>query len=272
MDLIRFKELYPIFLNQMKEMGYYGGYIKKFERMIRLILDEGGDESISSYEQFYYHMVEHHKYTERTCYEYRNQIGRLKIFVEDGFFLGDTGQSSGFMRYKSYDYLLSDFKCLIDNYVDIERKRGKRSESSISYIVSHTSSFLYCIQQTGITTLADIKNTQTVLPAFGSNQRRHGSDTVVKSISTVLKTCMHLYPDGECHRIWGMLPEFPIRTRLCDNLQPEENKKIEAVLDDNECNLTYRNKAIGKLAYYTGMRRSDIANLNLDNINIEKHY
>lgn len=54
MDLIKFKERYPIFLIRMKEAGYYVGYIEKYERMIRLILDEGGDESISSYEQFYY--------------------------------------------------------------------------------------------------------------------------------------------------------------------------------------------------------------------------
>ena len=73
MELIKFKERYPIFLNRMKEKGYYGGYIEKYERMVRLILDEGGDESINTYEQFYYNMVEYHKYTERTCYEYRNQ-------------------------------------------------------------------------------------------------------------------------------------------------------------------------------------------------------
>jgi len=270
MDLVRFKERYPVFLNRMKEMGYYSEYIEKFERMVRLILEEGGDESISTYEQFYYYMVEHHKYTERTCYEYRNQIGRLKVFIEDGIFLGDTGKSSGFLRYKSYDRLSSDFKCFIDSYVDIEQKRGKRSELSIANIVSHTSSFLYCIQQTGITTLAGIKNTQTVLQAFDSNQRRHGSYSVAKSISTVLKACIRLYPNGECSKIWGMLPEFPRRTRLCDNLQPEETKEVAAVLDDDEGNLTYRSKAIGKLAYYTGMRRIDIANLRFENINLEK--
>jgi len=270
MELIKFKERYPIFLNRMKEMGYYGGYIEKYERMVRLILDEGADESINTYEQFYYNMVEHHKYTERTCYEYRNQIGRLKVFVEKGVFLGDTGKSSGFLCYKSYDRLSSDFKYLMDSFIDIERKRGKRSESSIAYIVSHTSSFFYCIQQAGVTTLAGIKNVEIVLEAFSGNQKRHGSYTVSKSISTVLKTCMHLYPNGECHRIWGMIPEFPRRSRLYDNLQPEENERVAAVLRDDKSNLTYRSRAIGKLAYYTGMRRIDIANLHFENICIEK--
>lgn len=270
MDLVKFKERYPIFLNRMKELGYYGGYIEKYERMVRLILSEGGDKSISTYEQFYHYMVENHKYTEHTCYEYRNHIGRLKMFVEDGIFPEDTVKWSGFMRYKSYNHLSVDFKSLIDSYIDIERKRGKRSESSITYIVSHTSSFFCCIQQSGVTTLAGIKNAQTVLQAFDEDQKRHGSYNVPRSISTVLQTCMHLYPNGECCRIWGMLPEFPRRTRLYDHLQAEENEKVAHALNEDGNNLTYRSKAIGKLAYYTGMRRIDIANLRFENINLEK--
>jgi len=270
MDLTKFNERYPIFLNLMKEREYYRGYIHKFDRIARLVLDEGEDESIRTYEQFYYHMVEYHKYTEGTCFEYKNLIGRLKVFVEDGIFLGDTGKPSGFLHYKSYDHLSSDFKCLIDSYINIERKRGKLNESSIVNIVSCTASFFYCIQQTGVTTLSGIKNAQIVLQAFDGNQKRYNSYSVSKAISAALKRCMHLYPDGECRRIWGMIPEFPKRVRLYDNLQPEENERVIAALDDDQSNLTYRSKAIGKLAYFTGMRRIDIANLHFENISLEK--
>jgi integrase len=67
-----------------------------------------------------------------------------------------------------------------------------------------------------------------------------------------------------------MIPEFPKRTRLYDYLQPDESKQIATALDDNNNKLTYRSKAIGKLAYYTGMRRIDIANLRFESINLEK--
>ena len=270
MDLIKFKERYPIFLNLMKEKGYYSGYIQKYARIARLILDEGKNESISTYEQFYYHMVEHHKYTERTCFEYKNLIGRLKVFIEDEIFLGDTGRLSGFLHYTSYNRLSSDFKYLVDSYIDIERKRGRLKESSIKNIASCTSSFFYCIQQAGIPTLTGIKNTQTVHQAFSDSQKRYRSYSASKAISTALKTCMHLYPDGECRQIWGMIPEYPKRSRLFDNLNQEESKRVVAVLNDDKNKLTYRSKAIGKLAYYTGMRRIDIANLHFENINLEK--
>ena len=269
MELSKFKERYPVFLRLIKEKGYYGGYIEKYEGIIRLILREGGDNSISTYEQFYSNMVEHHSYTERTCYEYRNMIGRLKVFVEDGVFLGDSGKSSGFLRNKSYDLLSQDFKSLIDYYMGIERKRGERKDSTIKNVASCTSAFFYCIQQTGVTTLSGV-STKNVLQAFNESQKRHGSNAVARAISTVLKTCTHLYPDGECNRIIGMIPEFPQRTLIYDNLQPEESKRIASALNDDKNKLTYRSKAIGKLAYYTGMRRIDIANLRFENISLEK--
>lgn len=67
-----------------------------------------------------------------------------------------------------------------------------------------------------------------------------------------------------------MIPEFPKRSRLYDNLQPEENDLIVEALEGNQGCLSYRTKAIGKLAYFTGMRRSDIANLRFDNISLDK--
>lgn len=270
MELSKFKEQYPIFLKLMKEKRYYSGYISKYEGIARLILREGGNDSIRTYEQFYSHIVEHHNYTEGTCYEYKKLLGRLKVFVEDGVFLGDSGETSGFLRNKSYDFLSPDFKSLIDHYMDIERKRGKLKDSTIKPNASRTSAFFHCIQQTGVTRLSGINNTQIVLQAFSESQKRHGSYSVSRAISTVLKTCMHLYPDGECKRIIGMIPGFPRRTRLYDYLQPEESKQIVTALDDNNNKLTYRSKAIGKLAYYTGMRRIDIAGLRFENINPEK--
>jgi hypothetical protein len=191
MELSKFKERYPIFLKLMKEKGYYNGYISKYEGIARLILQKGGDDSISTYEQFYSYMVEHNTYTEGTCYEYKNLIGRLKVFVEDGVFLGDSGKSSGFLRDASYNILSQDFKSLIDHYMGIERKRGEHKDSTIKPIASCTSAFFHCIQQTGVTTLSGIKNAQIVLQAFNESQKRHGSYSVSRAISTVLKTCMH---------------------------------------------------------------------------------
>jgi len=270
MDLSKFKERYPVFLKLMKEKGYYGRYIEKYEGMVRLILKECGDDSIRTYEQFYHHMVEHHNYTERTCYEYRSLIGRLKVFVEEGVFLGDSGKKSGFLRYKSYDFLSPEFKSLIDNYLEIEQKQRELKESTVKPIASCTSAFFLCLQQAGITTLSGIKNPQIVLHAFGESQNRHGSYSVSRAVSTVLKTCSHLYPDGECDRVFGMIPEFPNRTRIYDYLQPEESERIAFALDDDQNKLTYRCKAIGKLAFYTGMRRVDIAGLRFENISLEK--
>jgi integrase len=269
MELSKFKERYPLFLKLMKEKGYYSGYIEKYEGIVRLILREGEDDSISTYEDFYFFMVEHHNYTKGTCYEYKTLVGQLKFFVEEGVFPGEVGKKSGFLRRKSYNLLFPDFKGLIDNYLDIERKRDKLKDSTIERVASCTSAFLLRIQQTGITTLSGIKSVQTVYQALSESQKKQGCYSVAKLVTTVLKTCMHLYPDGECNRVFGMIPEFPRRTRIYDHLQPEENRLLAFSLDDENNKLTYRCKAIGKLAYYTGMRRIDIANLRFENISFE---
>lgn len=269
MDLTKFKERYPEFLRLMKERGYYNGYIEKFDTIARLILKEGEDDSIETYEQFYYHMVESHKHTDRTNNEYKNLIGRLKVFVEEDVFLGDTGAFSGFLDFKTYDHLSPSFKQLIDGYIKIERRRGKLKESTIAAYASCTASFLYFIQQMGITTLSGIKCQQIVLQAFSNDQKTNRGHSVAKAISIVFKNSIPLYPDGVCRKILGMIPEFPKRTRIYDYLQPEENDLVLAALEGRLGNLTYRTKAIGTLAYFTGMRRIDIANLRFENISLE---
>ena len=53
MELSKFKERYPVFLRLMKEKGYFSGYVSKYGGIARMILREGGDNSISTFEQFY---------------------------------------------------------------------------------------------------------------------------------------------------------------------------------------------------------------------------
>jgi len=254
----------------MEKRGYSAEYIKKFATIAQLILNEGEDDSIETYEQFYYHMVECHQHTDRTNNEYKNLIGRLKVFVEEGVFLGDTGASSGFLDFKAYDHLSQSFKQLIDGYIKIERKRGKLKESTIAGYAGCTASFLYFIQQTGITTLSGIKSQQIVGQAFSNDPNTNRGYSVAKAISIVFKNSIPLYPDGVCRKILGMIPEFPKRIRLYDYLQPEENDLVLAALEGKRGNLTYRTKAIGTLAYFTGMRRIDIVNLRFEDINLEK--
>ena len=55
-------------------------------------------------------------------------------------------------------------------------------------------------------------------------------------------------------------------------LTPEEIQKVKGILNDGENLITLRDKAIGMLALYTGLRGCDIAGLTLDAINWDSDF
>lgn len=150
MDLTKFREQYPELLILMKEKGYSAGYIQKFDRVARLILQLGSNDSIGSYEQISSYLEENGEYADGMCNEFKCKIGQLKAFVEDGVFLGNSGKQSGFLHYNSYDLLSTDLKTFIDNYIEEERKRGKFKESTINGIASNTAAFFFAYNKLGL--------------------------------------------------------------------------------------------------------------------------
>jgi integrase len=71
---------------------------------------------------------------------------------------------------------------------------------------------------------------------------------------------------GPAADVISMLPKMPRARRNYQYLRSDESAKIKAVLhnDSSACNLLA--KAIVTIAYYTGMRGTDIKALTLDNI------
>lgn len=160
-----------------------------------------------------------------------------------------------------------EFKSLIDYYSDTENKRGKKATTI--YTESHNvATFLAALQQKGIDTLDKITE-EAVLDIFtspdGSLSR---SCSYKKNISAVFKACIPEYPT--CTRIMAFLPTLHETSKNIQYLTTEEVKKIKTVLTNDNPKLTYRDKAIGLLAMYTGLRSWDIAGMTLNSIDWEK--
>jgi len=66
--------------------------------------------------------------------------------------------------------------------------------------------------------------------------------------------------------IVGFLPEITCRRKNIQYLSKDEFKKLQKVLTDKESSLSKRNRAIGLLAMYTGLRSCDIIGLRIDAI------
>ena len=164
----------------------------------------------------------------------------------------------------SYPLLSPEFKSVIDLYCKVEKKRGKKPTTI--YTESHNAStFFLSLQQKGISSL-DKTTEEAVLSIFmSSDETLLRSCSYKKNIAAVLKACIPCHPET-CPRILDFLPALRETIKNIQYLTSEEIQKVKGTLADGENLLTLRDKAIGTLALYTGMRGCDIAGLTLDSI------
>ena len=264
MDLQKFNQKYPELMKLLDEYGYSKSYIRKIKEARNLILKHRDNPMVESYEDLY-HKVVVPKYSKRTRDEYRCTIGHIYSYVEKGIFLGEAGGWSGLTKKESsYDKLCPEFKNFIDTLRFCEKETGKHK--NVKTIVSACSTFLRDIQDSfHITHMKDITE-ESVLGVFSGKNRHENACSCIKA---ALRLCEAEYPSGLCQNISYMLPKFTRRHKLYDYLKPDEIAPLQRVLYNSK-ELSSRDKAIMKIAYYTGIRRSDIANLKFDNIDEEK--
>ena len=246
----------------MEEMNYSKHHINRVERVIKKILN-----SPESWENYYDLYQEYEVKSKRTqCREMMAAIGAIMRFDLHGEY--PNGKCSGLTAKTSYTQLTTEFKQLIDYYIDSERKRGKLKESTILRNSSSASSFMLSLQNHGVSSLANITE-EIVLSLFVSEEGIPlRSYTVAYCIREVLKICMPISPDA-CKKLLPFIPTIKRVRKNFPYLTPQESLKIVQTLKDESNGLTLRNKAIGILAYYTGLRWCDIALLQLDSIDWE---
>lgn len=154
---------------------------------------------------------------------------------------------------------------MINYYCEAERNRGKKQDT-IYTEYHNASTFLHCLQKLGINKLDDITE-EAVLTVFVSPKGELlRSCSYKKNISAVFKACLPLYPEA-CQKILSFIPALRAMRKNIQYLTTQEANKIREALNDNLSPLTLCDRAIGKLALYTGLRGCDIANMKLSSIN-----
>lgn len=262
MNVQKLQAKYPFLISYLKDNGYSKCYIRLFKTVINLLLKEGNKKGINTYEKFYESLIIR-GYSPSILKQRRSIIGIIKHFVQDDIFPSPKSQS-GFLRTDNYELLSDDFKQIIDRYITHERQRGKL-ETTI-YTESHNAAnFLLKIQKSGITTIGEITE-KSVLDFFYDGEKITKSTSYKKNIAAVIRTCIPDYPNGECNRILAFLPHIRGHRKNYQYLTIEEVYKVKAVLEENNSPLTLRDKAIGTLALYTGLRSCDISNLCMNDI------
>ncbi len=268
MNVKNLRDNYPKLISYMEMNGYSKTYVDRFKREIRKILTVVDSREWSSYTDVY---LEYTKTSHSPDYlrDKRTIIGSIEQFDIHGRYPNGRRRHELFER-GSYPLLSPEFKSVIDLYCEVEKKRGKKFTTI--YTESHNAStFFLSLQKKGINSLEKATE-KAVLSIFISPEGTLlRSCSYKKNIAAVLKACIPYHPET-CPRLLAFLPALRETRKNIQYLTSEEVQKVKGALTDGENPLTLRDKAIGMLALYKGLRSCDIAGLTFDAIDWDKEF
>lgn len=263
MNLTKFRDVYPAFLALLGEKGYTPSTIDKYRWIINRFLREACADDICSFEDYFIYLSG--IMSQSSLPEIKTYLGALKIFVEDGVFYRDMANRTNFLRPCSYSNVNEYYKGLIDNC--LASAATKYEDNTIRSIKTAASVFCLYFQEHGHKTFDTVCSIHDVIEYFfdGVSSLRNCAHRFYVGIFLSLNSDS----DIACKRVLSYLPNVPDVRKNYDFLKPEEKVKIENCLLSNS--LTLRDKAIGIIAYYTGLRKSDIVNLKLDDVDLDRN-
>jgi len=248
----------------MEASGYSRNYIYKVQKEILWILSEAELRDWECYKDIYHHYKTVIQ-TQKTFIIKRAIIGIIEHF--DLYCKYPDSKWKCFARKNAYTRLIPAFKELIDYYIKKEKTRGKKA-SSINTESQNASNFLFAMQEAGVSRLDEITE-EAAMALFVSHEGKQlRGYTYRRSVTALFESCLSIDPDA-CKRILTFLPMGRNTRKNIQYLTAQEVKKIRETLEDMSNTLSKCDRAIGKLALYTGLRGSDIAAMEVTSIDWE---
>lgn len=248
-------------IQHMKDNGYSESYILLLTTEINWLKKNG--DSVDSYESAC--MV---REAQTSSYNmkrrYHLEYGILKRFDLDGLY-PDFRRKEPLIKRGAYYQLNQEFKEVIDFYQDADLQRGLKPRT-VKGNASGGACFLLGMQNAGIPSLSEI--TEEAAISFFTNSTGNVvlSSGYKKQIAAVFKADLGNYTN-DARKILAYLPCIRPKRKNIMYLQPEETEILHEVLNSDQISaLSLRNKAIGTLLLFTGLRACDIAGLTLDEI------
>jgi len=266
MDVQNLRINYPKLISYMEENGYSPHYINALKYEINFILTNASLKSWTSYADIH---LEHREKLSSTSYLSYKQalLGLIEDFDIHGLYPNGQRRHKFVLRGK-YHLLTNEFKAVIDSYYIAEKERN--TKDAITYRQSLSAiSFFFSLQEKGIDFLEKITE-EAVLSVFVTPEGSlYRSYDYKRNIASFLKVCIPNNPEIY-KRILSFLPALRVNRKNIQYLLPEEVAKMKQILNAKESPLSPRDKAIGILAMYTGLRGCDIAGLTIDSIDWSK--
>ena len=262
MNLQNLRESHPKLLSFMEENGYSKCYTGKLKREIKYILANAESKGWISYADVYKEYIGRLNSMSNLRLK-RTYLGIIEHFDLRGLY------PNGQRRHKivglsKYYQLNQEYRAVIDYYSAVEKARGKK-DTTIYVESQNAACFMLALQQAGYDSLDRITE-EAVLSFFVTPEGKlYRSCSYKKNIAAVFKACIPQEPET-FNRILAFLPALREKRKNIQYLKPEEVALIKQVLANKESYISLRDRAIGTLALYTGLRCCDIAGLTMGSI------
>jgi integrase len=263
-EKLRNKQLQLI--DYLETNNYSKRYISKFKSIMNKLLNELDVTHLNSYDEIYQAFFSNSPSFD-VCRVNKGVLGAIEYFDLYGLF--PNGKRRTHIGKIDYHKILSeDFASLIDFYLEYEPEKGK---NPTTVHVEHISgiTFFLSLQKQGIFELKKITETAVINIFIDSNSNFLKSCSYKKNVKAVFKCCIPRFPD-ECKKVIFYLPILRERRKNIDYLTSSECEKLKKVLNSDAGMINKRDKAIGLLIFYTGLRCCDIVSLKLQDIDWEK--
>lgn len=243
--------------------GYSNVTLKKFQKVFMKIRQTIQTNGCCTYEDVFW--KHYGNKTKGVIREGRWLLGSIEYFdttrrLPDGTYRSRIGVTT------RYDQLTEDFKTMADQYRETEEKRGIKA-STINVCFHNGVCFLAALQDTGIRKPDQI-TAKPVMDYFcGDDGKPCKSGSLRKNLLSFFRACSPILPEGMVDRIIGFIPEIACLRKNIQYLDTVEIEKVKEVLLDERSDLTKRDRAIGLLALFAGLRSCDITGLLLEGIN-----
>ena len=269
MDVSKLQKSYPLLLEHLYDNGYSRCQIQWMKRCIKLVLKFGSLPEVCSYEQLYWSEVERRNYKESAPVRktLKSVLGCVKRFDLEGIY-PQPHLCHGFLApAKSYDLLNAEYKSIVDHYV-YTAKSGNKTVHTIYTERRATIIFLLHLQNAGSQSISAVKERQ-VLDFFFDGEKMIRGKAYKDKIIPILKAAITLHGEP-IKRLLSLLPSIRKNYPNYPYLTQSESEKFRIWLEEENSQLTLLDKAIATVAYYTGLRGTDILSLRPENIDWEK--
>ena len=194
------------------------------------------------------------------------RLGILEAFHMRNELPGNMKSSVLINHYGAYHKINPEYKALVD-YAEGQYILQSLAESTIMRNRSGAASFLWFMESNGAPELRAITSVH-VYQYYDSPAKKSNGKGLTPRIRKFLETCIPY--DEEARRVMLLLPLAPSGRELIQYVNEDESQAFLSALTDMTNGLSYLARAIGTILYYTGLRRADIANIMIDNIDLRK--